>query len=87
MSVPKVVVPTIRFTRHAQLRLRQRFKGCMGELCQVAEQAVRHRKALPITRNRLSIEGKVRGARIRIILAEDPLGALSIITCYRLQNV
>ncbi len=72
---------SVRFSRHAASRLRERFPGnIILQLIEVMEEGLFRQAAEPVVGGRWKVEGLIDGRRARVIFIEDQPGMFIIVT-------
>ena len=70
----------VRFSRHAIQRLKKRFAGAMSSVIRIIELGIDEQYAAISPTSSRAIEGIVHGRPVRVVVAGEPPGVVTIVT-------
>ena len=85
MSTVAAAIPTIQISRHARMRLTERFRGQEQAICEVVEAEICEGRLRPARGQRWYVDGVVARELVRTIVAVDSTGRYSIVTWYKVS--
>lgn len=70
----------VRFSKHAILRLAQRFNGHAAHLAEILERGIFEKGARSAHSLRWSVDGVINAKPVRVVFVEEGLGEFTILT-------